>query len=131
MWYYNKALTCVTLIKDRRFLTLVNLPLLEVNSQFNVYRIHNIPFPYFKYPESKLSATYTLEMDILAVNEAQTQYVQLTTHDLTSCYTKSEVNFCTLRNPVYNVGSSQLCVIAVFKRDQTAIADACQDSCTL
>lgn len=122
IWYYYQTLTCVTVIKDKRFVTLVNLPLLDLNTQFELYQIHNIPAPYM---QSKMSAKYELETDVLAVNAKHTDFVLLTPSELTVC-SNSHTGFCTLSSPLYNMGNSRLCVISLFKQDLSAISRNCQ-----
>lgn len=122
IWYYYKTLTCVTLIKGNRFVTLVNLPLLELNSLFEVYQIHNIPLPYL---DTRMTATYELETVTLAVNVKRTQYILLTETDLAKC-SNPTVKFCNLHSAVYNFGETELCVIALFKRDKGAVSEYCQ-----
>lgn len=127
IWYYYKTLTCVTVIQDRKFITIVNLPLLELNSVFELYQVHSIPFPY---PGTKMTATYTLESTNIAVNEKQTEYILLTAADLASCGNPS-TKFCPLRSPLFELGESRLCVIALFKQDRTAISENCQTTVKL
>lgn len=124
VWYYYKTLTCVTLVRDGRFITLVNLPLIEVNSQFEVYQIHNIPLPYPRV-ETKLSCKYELESETFAVNTQRTDYLLLTQADLTKCVSAT-TSFCTLSAPLYKLADSDLCVVALFKQDQSAIERTCR-----
>ena len=44
--YYYKTLTCLTVVKNKRFITLVNLTLLDINTQFELYQVHNVPMPF-------------------------------------------------------------------------------------
>lgn len=122
IWYYYRTLTCVTLVNDRRFITMVNLPLLELSSTFEIYQVHNIPLPY---PGTKMTATYMLESTNIAVNVKQTQYILLTATDLASCNNPS-TKFCTLRSPLFDFGESRLCVIALFRQDEPAVSKDCQ-----
>ena len=93
----------------------MTLPLLELNSKFEVYNIHNIPLPYPNNPRSKLTAQYELETDILAVNAERTQYMQLRAQDLTGCYkVGTDSAFCTLTCPIYDFGQkAAVCDILV------------------
>ncbi len=132
IWYYYKTLTCVTLVRDHKFITLVTLPLLELNSKFEVYNIHNIPLPYPNNPRSKLTAKYELETDMLAVNAERTQYMQLKAQDLAGCYSLgTDSTFCTVRNPVFDFGQRQLCVTALFRRDKKLITEICKTAVKL
>lgn len=103
IWYYYKTLTCVTFVKERRFVTLVNLPLLDLNSQFELYQIHNVPLPY---PNARMTAFYELETTTFAVNVKRTDFILLTLKDLARC-SNPATKFCTLRSPLYNLGESK------------------------
>ena len=124
IWYYYKTLTCVTLVKDGRFITLVNLPLLDSSSQFEVFQIHNIPLP-FPRKETKMSARYELETQSLAVNIKQTEYILLTDADMIRC-SNPAAKFCMHSSPIYKLSDSQLCVIALYKRDKTLVDRDCK-----
>jgi len=122
VWYYYKTLTCVTVIKSSKFITMVNLPLLERSSQYQVYEVHNIPLPY---PNSQLSAQYELETSTIAVNKEQTGYLLMTPSDLAKC-SRPGSTYCTIHNPVFKLGESRLCVISLFRQDKQAIRAYCQ-----
>lgn len=127
IWYYYKTLSCVTMVKDHRFITLVNLPLLDLNAQFELYQVHNIPLPYAR---SGMTATYTLETTTLAVNAKQTDYIILTEADLIRCG-NPEAKFCTVHSALYPLTDSRLCVVALFRHDQSAIKQNCQTTVRL
>ena len=62
---------------------------------------------------------YKPETDMLAVNAERTQlYMQLNAQDLFSCRNAAgaDVIFCTLHNPVYDLGDSRQCVIAMCRQ---------------
>ena len=124
IWYYYKTLTCITLVKDNRFITLVNIPLLEMKSQFQIYRVHNIPLPYSR-AETKMSAQYELETEVLAISATQTEFVLMQPMDLASC-TQPSTKFCKLSSPVYKTSDSSLCVISLYKQDQVAVNRNCK-----
>lgn len=122
VWYYYKALTCVTLVKDRRFITLVNVPLLELNSRFEVYQVHNIPVPYQK---SKMTASYELETGTIAIDLKQTEYAIMSTTDVARC-SHPMAQFCTLSSALYSLPESRLCVVSLYRQDQAAIQQNCR-----
>lgn len=124
IWYYYNTLTCITVARDDRFITLVNLPLIEVNSQFEVYQIHNIPMPCPR-PDIRMTAQYQLESTTLAVNVERTDYLLLNEVDLNRCVNPS-TKFCMLSSPQYKFSESDLCVVALFKQDRSAVAKSCK-----
>ena len=46
IWYYYQSLTTVTIIRRKKLLTLVSLPLIDTNSRYELYQIFNLPVPY-------------------------------------------------------------------------------------
>ena len=103
VWYYYKTLNCVTVIKDRRFVTLVNLPLLEINAGYEVYRVHNVPLPCL---DSHVTAVYEVEACVIAMNEQCSDLFLPTDTDLTR-YSNPAATFCCIRNPVYKLVRSR------------------------
>ena len=122
IWYYYKTLTCLTVVKNKRFITLVNLPLLDINTQFELYQVHNIPMPF---NQTELLAKYQLETTTLAVNVKHTNFVLLTATEMALC-SSPQITFCSISSPVYTLGESRLCVISLFENDKRAITENCQ-----
>ena len=44
IWYYYRTLTCTTILEDDRIVVVVSIPLLDFTGQYDVIKIHNIPF---------------------------------------------------------------------------------------
>ena len=122
IWYYYKTLNCVTIIKNKRFVTLVNLPLLELNAGYEVYQVYNIPLPYL---DTHMTAAFEIETNVIAVSEQHTDYFLPTELDLARCGNPT-ATFCALRKPVYRLGSSKLCIASLFRRNRAAIQQNCR-----
>lgn len=127
VWYYYQVLNCVTLIKDHQFITIVNVPLLDRNSEFSIYEIHNIPLPY---QQTGMVANYELETNHLAVNTKQTEFALLTTVDVARCAAPL-TQFCTIHKALYEVDESDLCVISLFTGNYASVKENCQTTVTV
>ena len=113
IWYYYLSLTTVTIIKRKKLLTLVSLPLIDTNSQYVLYQIFNLPVPYNL---TRMTAQYELETNHLAVNIKRTQYMLLSDTDFLQC-AAPRTSFCALRKPSFPLHDSQRCVTALFLKD--------------
>ena len=113
IWYYYQSLTTVTIIKRKKLLTLVSLPLIDTNSRYELYQIINLPVPYNL---TRMTAQYELETNHLAVNIKRTQYMLLSDTDFLQC-AALRTSFCALRKPSFPLHDSQRCVTALFLKD--------------
>jgi hypothetical protein len=94
----------------------VDVPLLDGYSTFEVYQTYNLPVPILTTlqlngsdrplsPNSvtqNMVARYALENEMLAINADRTHYVLLTPHELEKC-TNVVKDFCTIKSPLYPV----------------------------
>ena len=113
IWYYYQSLTTVTIIKRKKLLTLVSLPLIDTNSRYELYQIFNLPVPYNL---TRMTAQYELETNHLAVNIKRTQYMLLSDTDFLQC-AAPRTSFCALRKSSFPLHDSQRCVTALFLKD--------------
>ncbi len=122
LWYYYQILTCTMLVKENQYAIVVTLPLLDRNSNYEIYKIHNVPLPH---ENVDLVAYYELETTNLAVNIEHTNYVLMNDVDMVQC-NMPLTHFCALKAPSYTVAHSHLCVVALFLRDSAKIRENCQ-----
>ena len=66
--YYYKTLTCTILID--KFVTIINIPILEVNKQYDLFRAHNLAVPY---NSTNVLASYVLKTKHIAVDMEKTE----------------------------------------------------------
>ena len=45
LWKFYKHLTCTTMFMDNKILVIVPVPLLDMQEDFEVYQVHNLPLP--------------------------------------------------------------------------------------
>ena len=127
IWYYYKSLTTVAIIKRKKLLTLVSLPLIDTNSRYELYQMFNLPVPYNL---TRMNAQYELETNHLAVNIKRTQYMLLSDTDFLKC-AAPRTSFCALRKPSFPLHDSQRCVTALFLKDVERIEISCKTIVTL
>lgn len=66
----------------------VSVPLLDENSKYEIYKVHNIPIHIHNTTETKNSdmiAKYTLESDATAGNGDKSEFVLLSNNELEHC----------------------------------------------
>ena len=90
--YYYKTLTCTTLIENDKFLTIINIHLLEVNKQYELFRAHNLAV---LYNSTNVLASYVLEIKHIADDMEETEYMLLTEDEANRCSVASS-NLCPL-----------------------------------
>ena len=119
--YYYQTLTCTTLIEDNKFLTLINVPLLEVTNKYEIFMAHNIPLPY---NNTGMVASYVLETKYIAMDTEKTEYMLLNENEAMRCGGVT-AELCTLTNPSYSISQHPLCVISLYAGDTENIQNLC------
>ena len=125
LWYFYQTLTCTTAMSPGNVIVTVDIPLLEVNSPFDVFQVLNFDLPYFTGNVSAhdimqydLTATYKLESTALIADKGRTQYALLTNKELELCRT---TRTCTVQSAFYETSLSKLCVISLFMKQPSKV----------
>ncbi|XP_053397042.1 uncharacterized protein LOC128556334 [Mercenaria mercenaria] len=124
LWKYYQFLRSSTMIAEDKIIINIHVPLIDFNSRFDVYRIHNFELPYSNInrssiPQSSqvhLVAKYDLEFSALLFNRERTKFAVILPSELESCKS-SFTQFCQVRSPFYQASMSELCVTALFLRN--------------
>ena len=95
----------MTIIKRKKLLTLVSLPLIDTNSRYELYQILNLPAPYNL---TRMTGQYKLETNHLAINIKRAQYMLLSDTEFLQC-AATRTSFCALRQPSFPLHDSQRC----------------------
>jgi hypothetical protein len=126
LWYFYRSLTCNTILEDNMILVVIVVPLLDSNGKFEIYKIHNLPIPMsHEKLKSTMVAQYEIEASAIAVNTERTKYVLLTAEELDRC-TKPLIGFCSLKSAVYHINLSQLCIMALFMKNDEKVNRTCE-----
>ena len=76
IWYFYKTLTFITYLEHDQVRIVLNIPLINIGNKYEVFKVHNIPFP-FQYTSVQYLAKYDLESEFLMVSESRQSYAFL------------------------------------------------------
>ena len=121
LWHYYKTLSCAVYERNRSFLVIVSVPLLDIRFNFDVFKIFNIPIAYNR---TVMTARYDLQYNFMAVNLERTKYMLLTDQDAADCCRPS-TTFCSPTSAIYSISNSPSCLSALFTKDKPLVTDKC------
>ena len=128
LWDFYNTLTCRTVLDGNHIYVVVSVPLLDENSKYEVYKVHNLPVPINSTPEVKNSgmiAKYSLESNSFAVNGDNSKFILLTKSELPHCANPFQKS-CKIESPIYPINLSKLCIVALFLDHEYKINKFCQ-----
>ncbi|MCG8045976.1 MAG: hypothetical protein N0E48_09980, partial [Candidatus Thiodiazotropha endolucinida] len=131
IWYFYRTLTCSTIMDGSQIVVVINIPLLDFTGEYEVYRVYNIPLP-MPSRQNKVRLTYVPDMvakyDIesagLLINKDRSRYTLLTEHELLEC-SNQFTKYCSPRSAIMPVNLNQLCVLALFFKDEPKVNKYC------
>lgn len=134
IWYYYHTLFCNTYLSDQIVIVL-DIPLLDVRSTFDIYKIYNLPLPLhnvtLKSQQSlNMVAQYKLDADALMIDKTKTKYALLSIDEFKQCNNK-QLNYCQLMNALYPVNLSKSCTVALFLKRGKNIKHYCENTVRL
>ena len=121
-WHYYRFLTMGPVIHGHKLVLMIKIPLVDLDSIMNLYKIYNLPI--YNYHIGK-SLQYVLDGTNLAVTKDNKYAAVLSDMDFIQ-YTLADGHFCTLNTGLYHVGTSQWCVTALFFKDNDRINNHCR-----
>lgn len=126
LWLFYQRLKTSALLFDHKIVVIIQIPLIEVNNQFDVYQVFSLPvvIPNVK-TESTMIASYRLESVGFMINKPQTKYALLTDAETKICSNK-EVKYCKMQSPIYPVNLARLCIVNLYLRKQNEIKKYCE-----
>ena len=122
IWHYYRFLTVTPVIHNNRLILMIKIPLIDLDSGMNLYKIHNLQI-YHHYIEKSLK--YQLEGKNIAVTKDNKYATLLTDTELITC-TLAEGHFCNLSTGLYHINTNQWCVTAMFFKDNDKINKYCK-----
>ena len=123
LWHYYKTLKVSTVIRNRKLIMVINIPLVDTNSRLELFEVFNLHFP----GEGNLAAStaqYQIEAKGLAMNYGRTEYMLLSEHDIAMCNHQLD-SYCELNNVRYMVGAKRHCVTSLFISDKESSKQNC------
>ena len=119
VWHYYRFLTVSPVIHGGKLVLMIKVPLIDLDSIMNLYKIYNLPI--YNHHIGK-SLQYVLEGSNLAVTKDNKYADVLPDTEFIQC-TLADGHFCTLNTGLYHIGRSQWCVTALFSKDNDKIND--------
>ena len=133
LWNYYKMLICHTLLDTNRICVVMSIPLLDYDSNFQIFKPFNLPIPVNLNSSDDCSFSIlvysNLEAKAIGVNGQKTKYVLLNDEGLDKCI-RPGVNFCDIKSPIYRINLSKLCMMALFMKD-ALIKENCKNTIKL
>ncbi|MCG8033933.1 MAG: envelope fusion protein, partial [Candidatus Thiodiazotropha taylori] len=135
LWLFYQRLQTSALFFDTKIVVIVQIPLLEVNNQFDVYQVFSLPVVIpgadrnHNFAQS-MTAMYRLESDGFLINKARTKYALLTNAETGVC-SNSAIKYCSVQSPIYPVNLARLCVINLLLQKKDAVKKYCESIVSL
>ena len=105
IWHYYKFLTVTPVIHNNRHILMIKIPLTDLDSDMNLYKIYNLPVYHH---DIGTSLKYQLEGTNLAVTKDNKYATLLTDTEFITC-TLAEGYFCNLNTGLYHIDTNQWC----------------------
>jgi hypothetical protein len=141
LFLFFRNLECVAISDDQQILITIYIPLLRLDSVFEVFAIYSLPLPHiqtanFMIPDKQdrnmhdlnLVASYQVESNAMVINKARTKYALLDDDEFVIC---SHFKWCFTKSPVYPVNLAKLCLISLFLMNNDAVEKNCEVTVTL
>ena len=128
LWDFYNIWTCRAVLDGNHIYVVVSVPLLDENSKYEVYKVHNLPVPINSTSEVKNSgmiARYSLESNYFAVNGDNSKFILLSNSELPHCVNPWQ-KFCKIESPIYPINLSKLCIVALFMDHKDNVNKFCQ-----
>ena len=122
VWHYYRFLTVSPVIHRGKLVLMIKIPLIDLDSIMNLYKIYNLPI--YNHHIGK-SLQYILEGTNLAVTKDNKYAAILSDMKFIQC-TMADGHFCALHTGLYHIGASQWCVMALFFKDNDKINNHCR-----
>ena len=122
VWHYYRFLTMNPVIHGGKFVLMKKIPLTDLDSVMDLYKIYNLPI-YNHHIGNSLQ--YLLEGTNLAITKDNKYTAILSDTEFVKCILVDR-HFCTLNTGLYLIDASQWCVTALFFKDNDKISDHCR-----
>ena len=126
IWIYYRILRLVPAMVDDHLVLSLQIPLSDVATQLNLYRVHNLPL---LHPKLKIRFRYNLENNYLAVLTNGTYYMLPSERQVTLCLA-TQGAWCQLTEPLYTLEKVPTCITSLYLKDSRLIAEHCGVSFT-
>ena len=122
VWHYYRFLTMNPVIHGGKPILMIRIPLIDLDSVMNLYKIYNLPI--YNHDIGK-SLQYVLEGTNLAITKDDKYAAILSDMEFIQC-TLADRHFCALNTGLYHIVTSQWCMTALFFKDNDKIDNHCR-----
>ena len=123
IWYFYEHATCSSMFHNSLLIITFKIPLVETKQYFEVYKIHNLPFPN-KNSSQPLVAVLDIKESALAISNDRSKYTTLSAEELNRCL-DNENPSGTLTLPFYSVSDARTCSPHLFLDITSKINEFC------
>ena len=102
IWHYYRILTVTPVTHGNKLILIIKIPLIDLGSGMNWYKIYNIPI---YHPTIGKSLKYYLEGTNFAMTKDNKYAIVLSDMDIIRC-TLAEEHFCKLNSGLYHVDTN-------------------------
>ena len=124
VWHYYKYLTVNYIPFEDKIIMLVKIPLVDNQSSLSLYKIYNLPV---YHPKIDKSVKYNIEGNSIAISSDRKYATIPTDTEFMEC-TLASGHFCSLRSALYHMHYSNLCLTALFLKNDKLISENCEMS---
>ena len=130
LWAYYQSLKVSTFLEEDRMIVVINVPLIQYDHSFEVYRVTNLGLPlvndtYETSDTHTMVARYDLEAEGIAINVQRTKYVLLDSRQLREC-SQPTLGTCDLKSAIFPVNLSNKCILALFLENPEKVSKFCK-----
>ena len=118
--YYSQV-PALVLSDENVVYVVLAVPIAPLESRLTIYQPQSVPFPG---PNNDVAYHYKLEADALAVS-ADGYSFRLLSHTEAALCTQQGVKFCKFNQATFRTSQSQLCITALYMKDQKQITQRC------
>ena len=129
IWYFYRTLVCKTVLDEDKILVVINIPLLDQNGEYEVFKTHVLPLLWVNatlgtqnLPD--MVASYDVQYAGLLINKERNKYILLDSDDLQAC-SNAAMKYCTPRNAILPVNLHQHCMLALFLKNNAEVDKFC------
>ena len=116
IWFYYRKLKVTSAFHDGCLIFVVDLPLIQVDSQFDLFQIHSFPVAAPSNMSEgfrKATVQYAVDHAALAINFGRTRYFLLSSEELRQC-TQAEDAYCRVNKPMFLTSAQLHCELSLF-----------------
>ena len=122
IYKYYKLMKFQITMEQEMMLGILQVPLIETNKEFRLYKIYNLPVPV---PDAKLQVQYDLSFQYLAITKGE-QYIAFPTEqEVMGCQLTAGA-FCELNTAMFPTLNLASCEFTLYKRAHEQVIKTCR-----